>query len=435
MVTSKEAGSYEIHSDQLQNTENPNSGLDESASNKKGSSLPSSPDKEIDKLLQRQNPNSETPVSPSSQEGSTPAVVPEKEANNLQQKQNVNTGIHASESNQEGRTLSIVPANASNSLQQKPGLDNLVPASELNQEKFTISIRPEKALDKLPLRRNPSQEAKSPTIIPDKPSEDGYNWRKYGQKFVRGNEFIRSYYKCTSPNCPAKKQVERSHDGHITDIKYLRKHEHPKPQRSPPVAASFVLPIQVRKPEAASLTVSEETPQRTITVAHDIAEVDASQSNRTRDEVDNDEDHDLKRQKRDISGVNDTLVNKINDDPRVVQTMSEVDIVNDGYRWRKYGQKLVKGNPNPRSYYRCSSAGCPVKKHVERASHDPKVVITTYEGQHDHDMPPGRTVTHNTGGANTNTSSSSPTNGESRSDEPDEKGAVGLDLVVPVTAN
>jgi len=32
----------------------------------------------------------------------------------------------------------------------------------------------------------------------------------------------------------------------------------------------------------------------------------------------------------------------------VVQTLSEVDIVNDGYRWRKYGQKFVKGNPNPR---------------------------------------------------------------------------------------
>lgn len=36
-------------------------------------------------------------------------------------------------------------------------------------------------------------------------------------------------------------------------------------------------------------------------------------------------------------------------EPRVVvQTTSEVDILDDGYRWRKYGQKVVKGNPNPR---------------------------------------------------------------------------------------
>ena len=32
----------------------------------------------------------------------------------------------------------------------------------------------------------------------------------------------------------------------------------------------------------------------------------------------------------------------------VVQIESEVDILDDGYRWRKYGQKVVKGNPNPR---------------------------------------------------------------------------------------
>lgn len=49
-----------------------------------------------------------------------------------------------------------------------------------------------------------------------------------------------------------------------------------------------------------------------------------------------------------------------------------------------------------RSYYRCSNAGCTVKKHVERASHDPKVVITTYEGKHDHDMPASRTVVNST---------------------------------------
>ena len=32
----------------------------------------------------------------------------------------------------------------------------------------------------------------------------------------------------------------------------------------------------------------------------------------------------------------------------IVQTRSEVDLLDDGYRWRKYGQKVVKGNPNPR---------------------------------------------------------------------------------------
>ena len=36
-------------------------------------------------------------------------------------------------------------------------------------------------------------------------------------------------------------------------------------------------------------------------------------------------------------------------EPRVVvQTISEIDVLIDGFRWRKYGQKVVKGNTNPR---------------------------------------------------------------------------------------
>jgi WRKY transcription factor 33 len=78
-------------------------------------------------------------------------------------------------------------------------------------------------------------------------------------------------------------------------------------------------------------------------------------------------------------------------EPRVVvQTMSDIDILDDGYRWRKYGQKVVKGNPNPRSYYKCTTANCPVRKNVERASHDLRAVITTYEGKHNHDVPAAR---------------------------------------------
>ncbi|KAL3638306.1 hypothetical protein CASFOL_017677 [Castilleja foliolosa] len=68
-------------------------------------------------------------------------------------------------------------------------------------------------------------------------------------------------------------------------------------------------------------------------------------------------------------------------------TKSEIDNLEDGYRWRKYGQKAVKNSPFPRSYYRCTSQKCGVKKRIERSSQDPAVVITTYEGQHNHHSP------------------------------------------------
>lgn len=65
-------------------------------------------------------------------------------------------------------------------------------------------------------------------------------------------------------------------------------------------------------------------------------------------------------------------------------TKTEIDHLEDGYRWRKYGQKAVKNSPFPRSYYRCTNSKCTVKKRVERSSNDPSIVITTYEGQHCH---------------------------------------------------
>lgn len=64
----------------------------------------------------------------------------------------------------------------------------------------------------------------------DRVSYDGYNWRKYGQKQVRGSEYPRSYYKCTQSNCIVKKKVERTVDGKIAEIVYNGEHNHPKPQ-------------------------------------------------------------------------------------------------------------------------------------------------------------------------------------------------------------
>ncbi|CAK8559921.1 unnamed protein product [Lathyrus sativus] len=66
------------------------------------------------------------------------------------------------------------------------------------------------------------------------------------------------------------------------------------------------------------------------------------------------------------------------------QTRSDVDVLDDGYKWRKYGQKVVKNSLHPRSYYRCTYNNCRVKKRVERLSEDCRMVITTYEGRHNH---------------------------------------------------
>ncbi|KAF7817303.1 putative WRKY transcription factor 40 [Senna tora] len=59
--------------------------------------------------------------------------------------------------------------------------------------------------------------------------------------------------------------------------------------------------------------------------------------------------------------------------------------VRDGYQWRKYGQKVTRDNPSPRAYFKCSYAPtCPVKKKVQRSIEDPRVLVATYEGEHNH---------------------------------------------------
>ncbi|GMH10357.1 hypothetical protein Nepgr_012198 [Nepenthes gracilis] len=266
-------------------------------------------------------------------------------------------------------------------------------------------------------------------------SEDGFNWRKYGQKQVKGSEYPRSYYKCTHPNCLVKKKVERSQDGQITEIIYTGAHCHPKPQpsrrttygssvsfsevselgeggdpcvkadggpiwRSIPdglertsstsVVTQVSDPLSTTEGKRVGMLESTETPELSSTLAsHEDEEEDAATLG-SMYLADNDDDNEFnsKRRKMESSLIEMTLGSRAVREPRVVvQIESDVDILDDGYRWRKYGQKVVKGNPNPRSYYKCTSAGCMVRKHVERASHNLKFVITTYEGKHNHEVP------------------------------------------------
>ncbi|KAG0524666.1 hypothetical protein BDA96_07G231300 [Sorghum bicolor] len=273
--------------------------------------------------------------------------------------------------------------------------------------------------------------------------DDGYNWRKYGEKQVKKSEHPRSYYKCTHPKCPVKKMVERSLEGHITEIVYRGSHSHPLPlpNSRPSVPLSHFNDSEAdgnfsSKPGPGydSSTSQGIAPKGQFQDVHsgaletklsgsltttEIADtsvmesMDVSSTLSSNEKGDramngavpstndmNEDETESKRRKMEVSVASNTanivtdmaaMASRTAREPRiVVQTTSEVDILDDGYRWRKYGQKVVKGNPNPRSYYKCTYAGCSVRKHVERASNDLKSVITTYEGRHNHEVPAAR---------------------------------------------
>ncbi|KAJ8620307.1 hypothetical protein MRB53_028836 [Persea americana] len=218
-------------------------------------------------------------------------------------------------------------------------------------------------------------------------SEDGYNWRKYGQKQVK-------------------------------EIIYKGAHNHPKPppNRRSVIGSSYPPGSNWRHDdmETASAATEFYDPSTNALVQDgphfemvDAIDVSSTMSNNEDEDDqgthgsvslghdDEGDESESKRRKVDASLMEMTGATRAIREPRVVvQTTSEVDILDDGYRWRKYGQKVVKGNPNPRSYYKCTNPGCTVRKHVERASHDLKSVITTYEGKHNHDVPAARSSSH-----------------------------------------
>ncbi|KAM0893879.1 hypothetical protein ACQ4PT_024791 [Festuca glaucescens] len=300
-----------------------------------------------------------------------------------------------------------------------------------------------------------------PAVAASTPAEDGYSWRKYGQKQVKHSEYPRSYYKCTYPNCQVKKKVERSHEGHVTEIIYKGGHDHPMPaaaSRRPAGVLQQVYPFgdtqmdadnnngnagasqpnaearqlwhngvgaQDWRGDGLEATSSPSVPgelcdsSASMQVHDGTARFESPEgvdvTSAVSDEVDGDDrvahgsmsqvqvaavdaesdELESKRRKLESCAIEMSTASRAIREPRIViQTTSEIDILDDGYRWRKYGQKVVKGNPNPRSYYKCTHPGCSVRKHVERASHDLKSVITTYEGKHNHEVPLARNGGH-----------------------------------------
>ncbi|XP_061362374.1 WRKY DNA-binding transcription factor 70-like [Gastrolobium bilobum] len=61
------------------------------------------------------------------------------------------------------------------------------------------------------------------------------------------------------------------------------------------------------------------------------------------------------------------------------------NLIEDGYAWRKYGQKMTMNAKYLRSYFRCThknEQGCPAIKQVQRIQDYPPLYRTTYYGHH-----------------------------------------------------
>ncbi|MCL7047891.1 hypothetical protein MKW94_026542 [Papaver nudicaule] len=79
------------------------------------------------------------------------------------------------------------------------------------------------------------------------------------------------------------------------------------------------------------------------------------------------------------------MVQRWTEQVRVCEDSGLEGPLDDGYGWRKYGQKEILGASHPRGYFRCThrnTQGCSAMKQVQRSDEDPSMFTVTYRGRH-----------------------------------------------------
>ncbi|XP_055826241.1 probable WRKY transcription factor 3 [Solanum dulcamara] len=76
---------------------------------------------------------------------------------------------------------------------------------------------------------------------------------------------------------------------------------------------------------------------------------------------------------------------------RVIYEVLQEELTDDKWKWRKYGEKPIKGFSFPRNYYKCSTSKlCEAKKIIEKSPKNGNYFLVSYSGEHNHDPPTNR---------------------------------------------
>ncbi|KAM2075498.1 hypothetical protein ACFX1T_038379 [Malus domestica] len=164
-------------------------------------------------------------------------------------------------------------------------------------------------------------------------SNAGFTWGKYGKK------------------------LERSLNGEITEIVYKGSHNHPKPQStrqstSRPIERSSYglfdqLAPKISNPKVESATTLDDLEKNPLTSNSGV-----------------EDENEPVIKEWDVGNANDQTTHtfsasgsSIVKEPRtMVKTISEIDLVDDGYKWRKYAQRVIDGNFLPSKHFPNSAA-------------------------------------------------------------------------------